>query len=192
MTTMTTDTDAGHAVLAALQARRTVHDFLPASPPRDVVLEALDAARWAPNHRLTEPWRFYLLGPATAERVSLLNAELVCRKSGEEAAAAKLRRWRAMPGWLAVTCRTDKDPVRQQEDYAACCCAIQNLLLALWARGLGGKWSTGKVIHSEGFLAAIGADPAQEFCVGLVWYGYPQTVPSQQRKPLATTLVECP
>lgn len=180
------------ALLGALQDRRTIHDFLPDSPPREAVLAALDAARWAPNHRLTEPWRFYWLGPQTAERISLLNADLVRGKSGEEAAAAKLRRWRAMPGWLAVTCSRSPDPVREQEDYAACCCAVQNLLLGLWAAGIGSKWSTGKVIREPGFFDAIGADAALEFCVGLVWYGYPQRVPAQHRAPLAQTLLERP
>lgn len=183
---------ATQTVLDALRARRTVHDFHPEVPPRVAVLDALDAARWAPNHRLTEPWRFYLLGAETAECISLLNAELVRRKSGEEAAAAKLRRWRAMPGWLAVTCIKSADASREQEDYAACCCAVQNLLLGLWAAGIGSKWSTGKVIREATFFDAIGADPAQEFCVGLVWYGYPQTVPEQHRTPLAQTLRERP
>lgn len=183
---------ADASVIGALRARRTIHDFLPERPPREAVLAALDAARWAPNHRLTEPWRFYLLGAQTAERLSLLNAELVSRKSGEEAAAAKLRRWRAMPGWLAVTCVKSADAAREQEDYAACCCAVQNLLLALWATGIGSKWSTGKVIREPAFFDAIGADAAQEFCVGLVWYGYPQSVPAQHRVPLTETLFERP
>ena len=183
---------ATQTVLDALRARRTIHDFLADVPPREAVLAAIDAARWAPNHRLTEPWRFYLLGAETAERISLLNAALVSRKSGEEAAAAKLRRWRAMPGWLAVTCAKSADAPREQEDYAACCCAVQNLLLGLWAAGIGSKWSTGKVIREAGFLEAIGADASQEFCVGLVWYGYPQTVPAQQRVPLTQLLHERP
>ena len=183
---------AASTVLDALRARRTVHDFLPELPPRETVLEALEAAHWAPNHRLTEPWRFYLLGAETAERICLINAELVSRKNGEEAAAAKLRRWRAMPGWLAVTCVKSGDAAREQEDYAACCCAVQNLLLGLWACGVGSKWSTGKVIKETAFFDAIGADPALEFCVGLVWYGYPQTVPAQHRAPLTQCLQERP
>ena len=179
--------EAAVSLLDTLQQRRTVHDFLPGTPPQALVLSAWEAACWAPNHRRTEPGRFYWVGPQAAEAVSLLNAEVVRRKSGEDAAAAKLRRWRAMPGWLVVTCQRSEDPEREREDYAACSCAIQNFMLALWSAGVGSKWSTGKVTRDPGFLPLIGATPA-EFCVGIVWYGYPQSVPAQSRRALASVL----
>ena len=184
---MNANSEASDTLLETLRGRRTVHDFLPDLPPQHVVMSALEAACWAPNHRLTEPWRFYLLGPATAEAVSLLNAEVVRRKSGDDAAAAKLRRWRAMPGWLVVTCQRSEDPEREREDYAACSCAIQNFMLALWRAGVGSKWSTGKVTRDPGFLPLIGATP-DEFCVGIVWYGYAQSVPAQSRRALTSVL----
>lgn len=173
-----------------LLSRRTIHDFAPRTPPREVVIAALDHARWVPNHHRTEPWRFYLLGAEAAGRVIELNTELVREKSGEVAALKKRDRWLAMPGWLVVTCRRGEDPRAEREDYAACCCAIHNFALALWAEGLGTKWSTGKVVRDPRFLPAVGADPGTEFTVGLVWYGYPQSVPTQSRRPLADVLVD--
>jgi nitroreductase len=171
-----------------LRSRRTIHDFTPATPPRDVVVAALDHARWVPNHHRTEPWRFFLLGPAAIERVIELNTALVREKSGDAAADKKRERWRAMPGWLVVTCRRGEEPRAEREDYAACCCAIHSFALSLWAAGLGTKWSTGKVLRDPHFLPAIGADPVGQFPVGLVWYGYPQTVPAQARRPLDEVL----
>lgn len=183
--------EASSRTLSALvRARRTIHEFTTEMPPRELILNALDAARWAPNHHRTEPWRFYWLGPATAERISLLNADIVRRKSGEDAANAKLRRWRAMPGWVAVTCLRNEDPVREREDYAACCCAVQNFLLLLWEAGVGSKWSTGKVTQAAPYFDALGADPKTEFSVGIIWYGYPAAVPMQARPALATALRE--
>ena len=73
-----------------LRSRRTIHDFREEPAPAELVREALDLARWAPNHHLTEPWRFYLLGPETASAIARLNAEIVTAKSGPEAGAAKL------------------------------------------------------------------------------------------------------
>ncbi len=165
-----------------LRQRRTVHDFLPEVPPADVVLAAIDCARWAPNHHHTEPWRFYLLSQSLSKEVAKLNAALVLAKSGEQAAASKLKRWLAMPGWLAVTCQRSEDVAREREDYAACCCAVQNMMLALWSAGIGTKWGTGKVTRDERFLRLLGASPATEFVVGLFWYGYPLEVPSQRRR----------
>lgn len=181
--------DQTRAVLSRLLlSRRTIHDFAPAAPPPETVLAALEHARWAPNHHRTEPWRFYLLGADAVARVVELNTELVRAKHGDTAAQAKRQRWLAMPGWLVVTCRRSEDAQVEREDYAACCCAIHNFSLYLWEAGIGAKWSTGKVVREPRFLGIIGADPAHEFTVGLVWFGYPQAVPAQTRRPLADVL----
>ncbi len=183
------NTAADAATLArVIEARRTIHDFTADVPPRELVLAALDHARWVPNHHRTEPWRFYLLGATAVARIVELNTELVRAKSGDAAAANKRQRWLAMPGWLVVTCRRSENPDTEREDYAACSCAVHNFSLCLWASGLGTKWSTGKVTRDPRFFAAIGADVEREFTVGLIWFGYPQAVPSQTRRPLADVL----
>jgi len=180
------------AIAILLQGRRTIHVFKPGRPPRAAVMRALEAARWAPNHRLTEPWRFYLLGPETAEAVAVLNAALVTAHRGEAAGAAKLSRWRRVPGWMVVTCAESEDAHRAREDYAACCCAVQNLMLSLWSEGIGTKWTTGPVTRTDRFFECIGVDPKAESVVGLFWYGYPEEVPAQQRKPVKELLFERP
>ena len=172
------------AVADIVRTRRTIHAFKPEPPPVAQLQEALALACWAPNHHRTEPWRFSLLGAETALRVADLNAELVRQKSGEDAAQAKLRRWREMPGWLVVTSQRSADVQREREDYAATCCVLQNLGLLLWADGIGMKWTTGKVTRDPRFMALVGADPDAEICVGLVWYGYPAEVPVQARRPV--------
>ena len=177
------------AVAALLRSRRTIHLFEPEPPPRATLLKAIDLARWAPNHRLTEPWRFYLLGRTTAEAVAHLNAEIVAEQRGEKAAQAKLARWRSMPGWLVVTARIAEDPIVTEENYAACCCAIQNMHLYLWSEGIGMKWGTGKVTRHPRFFDLLGIDPAQEKLVGMFWYGYPAEVPQTQRKPVEEVVV---
>ncbi len=175
-----------------IRSRRTVYAFKPEQPPRSVLDRALEAACFAPNHRLTEPWRFYVLGPETAEGICVLNAGLVERRKGPEAAAQKLARWREMPAWLVVTCQNSSDPIQAREDYAACCCAVQNLMLCLWAEGIGSKWNTGGVIRDRGFYDLIWADPAIESVVAMLWYGYPAERPSTRRKALAEVCVELP
>lgn len=175
-----------------IRNRRTVHSFAPGVPPRALIVDAIEAASWAPNHRLTEPWRFYLLGPQTAAAIAQLNAALVTASKGAPAGAAKLERWLGMPGHLVVTCSTSDDPLREREDYAACCCAIQNLQLVLWSEGVGMKWTTGAVVRESRFLELIGADPATESVVGMFWYGYPAEVPRMTRKPIEAIVKERP
>lgn len=176
------------AVSRVLHERRTVHDFLPEAVPDSLIEWALEIARWAPNHHRTEPWRAYLLGPRTQEAVAALNARLVSARQGERAAEIKLRRWRAMPGWLVLTALRNEDGLREQEDYAACCCAAQNLMLALWSVGVGVKWSTGGVVRAPEFAATVGFDAAAEQVVGLFWYGRPAQVNVQQRRDVASFL----
>lgn len=181
--------DVTAAVNRVLRERRTVHEFQPAPPPREALLRAIELARWAPNHRLTEPWRFYLLGRETAAAIARLNAEGVARKLGEDKAREKLHRWQAIPGWMVVTCETSEDVVQAREDYAACCCAIHNLTLALWSEGIGVKWSTGSVTRDPAFYDLIWVDPAREQVVAMLWYGYPATVPEMNRRKSVSELI---
>lgn len=176
-----------------ISGRRTIYKFKSSpTPPIEKIKEAINLARWAPNHYLTEPWHFYLIGPETARAITELNAELVKKKSGEEAAKAKLKRWSKMPGWLVLTCNKSDDPVRAREDYAACCCAAQSLMLCLWSAGIGVKWNTGDIIQESQFYNLVWVDPDVETVVGLFWYGYPEEVPTTTRKPIEQITIELP
>ncbi len=169
------------AVADVLRQRRTVGNFEPELPPAAIVDAALELATWAPNHRKTEPWRFLKLGPQTTTAVVELNARLIAEKNGPEAAESKRRQWSRVPGWLVVTCPLSTDPMLYEEDYAACCCAIQNLSLALWSAGIGTKWSTGDVTRHPEFFRLLNLDATKVRVVGVIWYGYPQAIPQQTR-----------
>ena len=175
-----------------IRSRRTIHDFREEPAPPALARKALDLARWAPNHHLTEPWRFYLLGPETAAAIARLNAELVTARQGPEAGAAKLDRWSRIPGWIVVTCANSEDPLRSREDYAACCCAIHNFSLFLWSEGVGVKWTTGAVTRDPRFYDLVWIDPDAETVVGLVWYGYAAEVPNPARRPADEVSVTLP
>lgn len=171
-------------VAELIRGRRSVDRYEPVLPDAAIIREAIEVARWAPNHRLSNPWRFYLLGPAARDRVIALNTALVADKRGDEQARAKDKRWRAVPGWLLVTCRNDADELAAREDYAATACAIQNLMLYLHSAGVASKWTTGAVTRAPGFFDACGIQPADEYCAGLIWYGYPKRAPRSQRAPV--------
>lgn len=180
-------------VASAIRSRRTIHDFVPDSaPPEAVIRAAIEHATLAPNHYQTRPWRFYLPGPAAVERICQLNAELVRAAKGEGAAANKLKRWRDIPGWVVITCARSDDPVRQREDFAACCCAVQNFMLYLWELGLGVKWTTGKVIGEESFYEVLGISSAREEVIGLFWFGKPAVIPERTAASDPLPVIELP
>ncbi len=180
-------------VLAAtIRGRRTIGAFQPAIPPREIVLEAIELARWAPNHKKTEPWHVLWLGPETVRQVIAVNTQILSESKGAAEAESKAKKWAQVPGWLVITCDLADDAFRREEDYAACCCAIQNLQLALWSAGIGTKWSTGDVTRHRDFYRLIGLDPTRQRVIGMVWYGYPVVTPEQNRKPVHSFLRELP
>lgn len=183
---------ADDPVAQVIRSRRTINDFLPESPPLEPVLQSLDLARWAPNHKLTEPWTFHLLGPETKQRMLRQCIELLTKERGEEFAQKKCARWAGIPGWIVVTCRKSADPLRAEEDYAAVCCAIQNLMLALWSHEIGTKWSTSAILQSPEISQLLGIDPEVSRVVGLVWYGYPAVLPDSRRAPISEIVTLLP
>ena len=166
-------------------SRRTIHQFKTGQVPDiDTIREAINVARWAPNHHLTEPWMFYLIGPDTAKAITGLCSNIVREQKGEKAAQLKHARWSMMPGWLVVTCKKSQDRIREREDFAACSCAVENFMLYLWAEGIGVKWTTGDIIRDPRFFELLGIDQDLESVVGLFWYGFAEIIPTTLRKPV--------
>ena len=179
-------------VCNVIRERRTIGSFRPEIPGRNVVESAIEVASWAPNHKKTEPWRVYTLGPESIQGVIDANCRMIQQKKGDAEAESKRKSWSAVPGWIVVTCVRSEDAFRHEEDYAACCCFIQNLMLALWSDGIGTKWSTGDVTRDPEFFHLLKIDPNAERVVGLIWYGYPAVIPEQKRKPIETFLFRRP
>jgi nitroreductase len=176
-----------------LHGRRTINLFLQTPVPDGLVTEAVEAATWAPNHHVTEPWHFLLLGKQTVEACLALVKDIVSEKKGDaKAGEHKAKSWSEKPGWLLVTCRTSEDELRQREDYAACSAATQNFMLYLWKAGVGTKWTTGDITRDARFYDIVGIDPKKEFVVGLIWYGYPKLTPTQSRGPMDNVLTKLP
>ncbi len=175
-----------------IRGRRTVAQFLKQPVARKLILEAIEVARWAPNHHVTEPWHFYLLGRESVARAVELTRMIVAENRNEKLADFKAAAAAERPGWLVVTCRRSDDELREREDYASCCCAIQNLMLYLSEAGVASKWSTGAITRDARFFELLGVDPAQAFIVGLIFYGYPRITPGQKRRDVGEITTELP
>jgi nitroreductase len=150
----------------AIRSRRTHKAFAPEPVPRQLLDELLELARWAPNHHLTNPWRFRVLGPAALARL---------KQSAGPEAAAKLDR---APTLVVVTALGSEDPVQDQEDLCATACATYAVLLAAHGRGLAGYWRTPAVLRTPEGLEALGIPPDERF-VALIHLGWPR----QQKEP---------
>ena len=175
-----------------LRERRTSHHFTDEDIPQSNIENAVESMRWAPNHYLTEPWRVYLLGPEVKNQIISLMTGIVRESKGEKAAEIKAARWNEISGWLLVNCIKSEDELRQTEDYAACCCGIQNLSLSFWADGIGVKWTTGEVTRHPRLAEIVGFNAQEESVVGLLWFGVAKVVAEQKRKPIEHYFFQVP
>jgi nitroreductase len=140
-----------------IRGRRTLKAFRPEPVPAAVVDELLDLAVYAPNHHTTEPWRFAVIGTVTIARLV------------EATGDAKLTRSQTA---IVVTQAVDPDPEVATEDYAACACAIQTLMLAARARDYASYWRTPKSLLHPVARELLGL-AAEERLVGIVHLGRP-------------------
>ena len=173
-----------------LRGRRTTKLFLQTPVDRQVVLDGIEVARWAPNHHLTEPWHFYLLGEKAMRNNVELIRQIVTESRDADKGDFKAKAAEEIPGWLVLTCKKSADEIMQREDYASCCCAMQNLMLYLSEAGIGSKWATGLIAEDERLFSMIGADQEQELVVGVLRYGYAKITPTQSRKDVSEIVTE--
>ena len=153
-------------VEAAIRTRRTHKAFGPEPLAAEEILELLELARWAPNHNLTAPWRFRVLGPQALARLK--------DAAGPEG-ATKLER---APTLIVVSCALGGDPVQNEEDLHATAVASYIVLLSAHARGLAGYWRTPGLLRSSEGRGAVGL-PEDERFVGLLHLGRPR----QEKEP---------
>jgi nitroreductase len=157
----------------AIRARRTHKQYGAEGVDPAVVRELVDLARWAPNHKVTNPWRFRLLGPETRARIEEL--------AGEKE-AMKLRR---APTLVLVTAvLSEDDPVLAEEDLHATACAVYAMLLGATDRGLASYWRSPACFREEEVRSFLGL-AANEPVVALVHLGPPVSEPpAKERAPV--------
>jgi nitroreductase len=149
----------------AIRTRRTHKAYAPEPLDRETLDELFELARWAPNHKLTNPWRFRVVGPGALERLKAA--------TGDPIAAAKLDR---APTLVLVSATQTGDPLMDEEDVLAAATAAYVVLLAAHGRGLAGYWRTPGVLRTAQGRAALGV-PDEEHVLGLLHLGHPRQEP---------------
>ncbi|HEX8075152.1 MAG TPA: nitroreductase [Thermoleophilaceae bacterium] len=156
----------------AIRSRRTHKAYRPEPVGRADLDELFELARWAPNHHLTNPWRFRVIGPRALERLKSA-ADAVDPGSGRKLDRA--------PTLVAVTALQTGDPVRDREDLLATALAAYVVLLGAHDRGLAGYWRTPAVLRDPDGRAALRIGDGEEV-VGLLYLGHPrQDQPAPER-----------
>jgi nitroreductase len=181
-------TDTGEIVLEALRTRRMMPRVRPERPPRELVERVIQAAAWAPNHYKTQPWRFIVLaGEAREELGNVMEAALRAQLDdpGSADAIALLERERRKPLRAPVVIvvaivPSDQPKVLPIEELAAGAAAVENMLLAAQALGLGAMWRTGTPAYDPRVKQFLGI-PDHGYLLAFVYLGYPDPLPVPER-----------
>ncbi len=179
----------GDTVLAALRARRSNGRVKPDPVPRALVERVIEAATWAPNHHRTEPWHFVVLTGAARNRLGeVMAASLVARLDDptDERAVTRLEKERnkplRAPVLIAVAALPAPAPrAVEVEEVAAVAAAVQNMLLAVEALGLGAIWRSGDAAYDPAVKTFLGL-PDDAHLLAIVYLGYPEYRPSDEQE----------
>jgi nitroreductase len=178
----------------AIRERRTVKRFVDRPVSREEIEQLIEAATMAPNHRLTQPWRFYVLGPAAREGYGRALGERKAKKQPDPAKGAEVRdavarEHKAVPAMIAVAVVETQDPEQRAEDYGSAMMAISNMMLVAVELGLGTAIKTGGVMDDPAARAAAGIPEGQRI-VAVINVGHPADVPPAKARTAAAELTQ--
>jgi nitroreductase len=180
-------------VLEAIMTRHMVTGVLQDVPPREVIEQLIAAANTAPNHHLTQPWRFSVIaGEARNELGAVMEASLRERMAGQDpvrvegqALGERTKLLRTPVVIIAAVKRDPESRIPPFEDLAATAAAVQNLLLAAHGLGLGVYWRSGHSVHDPAVKTYLGLEPHDEI-IAFLYLGYPDPAAAPRAVPRRT------
>jgi nitroreductase len=176
----------------AIQRRTSVRRFRPDPVPRETLERLLECAVRAPNHKLTEPWRFAVVTGAARARLADIRARHRLKRWADptvpEAVAAgeKVRQEaEETPAFVVVMTATGGDETTREEDFAAAMMAIENLMIAAESLGLGTYLRTGAIMREQALVDLVGLAAGFRIA-GVISVGYPvERETPRRRRPAA-------
>ncbi len=160
-------------IIEAIKTRRTIGKS-EGDVPRETIVELIEAATWAPNHKLTQPWRFSVVTGSAREALGQVWAQnaaaSVPAEQRDAFIAGEAKKPLRAPALIIVSVRTDPNPVTAEEDLTATAAAVQNLLLAAHAKGLAAAWKSGKIVYSDAVKRFLSLELADRI-IAIVYLG---------------------
>jgi nitroreductase len=180
-------------VIRAIETRQSIGRVMQDPVPKELIERILESAVHAPNHRLTEPWRFHVFtgkgrGELARVRAEIARLQAEAEGESEEMVAGRISRERKKafraPVVIAVISKAGRDDVETLENYAACAAAVQNMQLTAHALGLGTMWRTGPVAYHDRMREFFGLKK-DDTMVAHLYVGYPDMGERPRRREAA-------
>lgn len=179
-------------ITEVIKNRRTIYpeQYTERKIHKEIVEDVLNNAIWAPTHGKTQPWRFQVfMNESRNELSSFLSVLYAEQYQGEAFNEVKFNKLKnrplQSPVVIAVTMTPDVNKkISEIEEVEAVACAIQNMYLTCTAYGIGGFWSTPKLMYTQEMNSFLELKEGEK-CLGLFYMGYPAIEwPKGQRKPI--------
>ena len=177
-------------VTEAIEKRQSIGRFMQDPVPKEKIEQVLESAIHAPNHKITEPWRFHVFegkGRGEFARARAETARLMAEEEGEdeELVPGRVSRERKKafrsPIVVAVISLAGRDEVETLENYGACCAAVQNMQLMAHSLGIGSIWRTGPVAYHPRMREFFGLEEGDRI-VAYLYIGYPNMGARRRRR----------
>lgn len=179
----------------AIETRQSIGRVRQDPVPRELVEMILESAVHAPNHKLTEPWRFHVFigkgrGEFARARAELARLQARAEREEEEFAAGRISRERKKafraPVVIAVISKGGRDEVETLENYAACAAAVQNMQLTAHSLGLATIWRTGTFAYHP-YMRDFFELEANDKIAAYLYLGYPDMSERPRRREPASS-----
>ena len=179
-------------ITEVIKNRRTIYPEFYSSRKvhKEIVENLLNNAIWAPNHGMTQPWRFKVFMSDGLNKLSEFQSKLYQEKftgdSFNEKKFYKLKEWPLKTSVVIAICMTPdpKGKIKEIEEIEAVACSVQNIMLSATAYGLGSYWSSGGVTYMDETKTFLDIEEKDK-CLGFLYLGYPEgDWPKSQRRPI--------
>lgn len=183
------------SVLDAITTRRSIAQMKPDPIPREVIARLLEAAVWVPNHRLTQPWQFFVLQGEGKRRFAEIRRDFrrttLPNPDAPEVQPALQKVYddtANIPVIIVVSSHVHQDPEIREEDFWATFVAAYAFMLGAWSLGIGTYWRTGQLRDFPPLRTLLNL-PEDRRILGVLYVGYPAAVPQKRRIPASEKTV---
>lgn len=170
---------------------RTVHNFDASKKVSDdIIKKSLEVSMLAPNHRMTFPWNFKIIGPETRNKIIKVILSMKVKEGSPADLAQRIEAKMSAPShMIAVVQKVKENSFEMKEDYATLSCSIQLTALYLRSQGIAYKWSTsGFTTHIKTY-ALLGLNPQANNIIGFILVGHELETPFLKPRPDVETII---
>ncbi|WP_102029036.1 nitroreductase family protein [Salirhabdus sp. Marseille-P4669] len=169
-------------IFEAIHSRRSIGKVKQDPVEKEKIHKILEAGTRAPSHYKTEPWKFFVLTEEGRRPLGRTLAEIAAEKMDDPTTeenqlllqGQEMKAFRAPVIIAAAVVPSEHPKALPVEEIGAVNSAIQNMLLAAHALGLGAIWRTGAPCYHPKMKNLFGLEGDAQI-LGFLYLGYPNT-----------------